>query len=165
MLSSRTSFSIIFWKTKSSCGYLDSCLCCAAHLQLKNISLCAACFTVSSLSKAGWLVCVEKVTCYRVTAHGKTKGKKKEEPVFVRAEVCFFSQSLTAATSTLTIASRGTVIPEQLQWASGPAPRLGERWSLRRGILPSSEELYFFRLSIQGEEASPWAFPVGFLAV
>lgn len=43
----------------------------------------------------------------------RPREKKKEEPVFVSVEVCFFSPSLTAAAGTPTIASHGAVIPVQ----------------------------------------------------
>ena len=167
MLSSRTSFSIIVWKTKSSCGTRVEVLPCISD-SVKNH------FPVSCIALL-WATPVKQDEVYMSKKwpatewlHVETKGRKKKK----KRRTCVYQDGgllllpvPQAATSTLTVMSRGAVIPAQLRWAMVPAPRPGDRLSLRRVCLSSSEELYFFRLCIQEKETSPWAFRIGSIAV
>lgn len=133
---------------------------------VKYISLGAAGFTVSSLSRTGWLACVQKRACYKVTARGKGKGKK-------RGTCVCLSEWRSASPPH----------PSQLpwaHWASHPAAQWSQHGSggravqlqgqvthgqLRRDVLSSPEEFYSCRLCIQEKETSRWALYMDFVTV
>lgn len=97
-------------------------------------------------------MCRKKRVCYKVTAHGMSRGEK-EVPVFVRVEVCFSCPSLPAAISTL------SVVPQLGCPSTAPVcerSRSQETHSqLRTDALSPPEELYSCRLCIQEKETSP----------
>lgn len=98
-------------------------LCCPSPVQLKSISLRAAGFTESSLSKAGSLAYVEKRACYNVTAYGTSRGRGgKRFPCLSewRSASPAHSSQLPSAPWALSCSS---AIPARLRCTSGPGAR------------------------------------------
>lgn len=132
-------------------------LCCPSPIRLKSTSPWAACFTLHRV----WV----KIRGLQQWLHVERPRVKKSRSCVCQRGGLLLLPVLKAATWALTIAFHSTVIPMRLQWASVLASRLGDKWSLRKGIPSSSEECCFPRLCIQDKETSSWSFPIGFLAL
>lgn len=81
---------------------------CSSPIQLKTISPAAACFPVSAVSKAEWVMSVENAAHITECLHIETKGHKH------RTCICPDLLLLTAATNTPTSTSRGAANLAQL---------------------------------------------------